>query len=192
MGGYLLGFRGYYFDLRKVFWPLDFAFWGVRLKNQALDRRKRLKEGLLWGWGEACLSQLKRGFLGWARLPGPGGWADGDCCRGWDFGPGGHGKWEQHWELTTWPPGPNGSFPGPCCSPFPLASISCLWPPSCGRPRAQGDFRPPSPNHVPAPPPLDCQLPTLLSLALSLLAFSWVLTQRGEERTQEALGPCPC
>lgn len=170
-----MGFRGYYCDLRKGSWPLDFAFWWVFFKNQVLDRRKRLREGLGWGWGEACLSQLKRGFLGWACLPGPGEGAGGFVAGGGTWVLGVHGEWGQCWGWTTWPPGPDGPLPVPCCSPFPLASISCLWPPSCGRPRAQGDFRPPSPDHVPAPPPLDCQLPTLLSLAfcLSLLSLGF-------------------
>ena len=62
--------------------------WGAS-KNQVLGRRKRLRGGLGWGWGQACVSQLKRGFLGWARLPGPAGWADGGGRRGQGGGPGG-------------------------------------------------------------------------------------------------------
>lgn len=145
------------------------------------------------GGGEkACLSLLKRGSQGWACLPGPGEWANECCCVGGAWVLGDHGEWKQHLGLNTLPSGPDEPLPGLCCIPFSLASISCLWPPSCGRPRAQGDFRPPSLNRVPAPPPLDCQLPTLLSLALCLPAFLLGSDLGREEWTQETLGPCLC
>lgn len=188
-----MGFRGCYCDLRKGSWPLDFAFWWVFFKNQVLDRRKRLREGLGWGWGEACLSQLKRGFLGWACLPGPGEGAGGGCCGGWDLGPG--GPRGVGTVLGVDYLAPRSRWPSSCALllPFPpglhfLPLASILW-------QAQGPGRLPAPLSRPCSGPTTSGLPTpnpaVLGL-LSLLAFSWVLTQGGEERTQEALGPCPC
>lgn len=172
---------------------LGFCFlWGA-FKNHVLDRRKRLREGLGWGWGETCLSQLKRGFLGWARLPGPGGWADGGRRGGSGVGPG--GRWGVGTVLGVEYLAPRSRQPSSWALllPFPpglhfLPLASILW-------QAQGPGRLPAPLSPPCSGPTTSGLPTpnpaVLGL-LSLLAFSWVLTQGGEGRTQEALGPCPC
>lgn len=73
--------------------------------------------------------------------------------------------------LSPWPP-------------FPAFGLHLVAGPG---PRATSG--PPLLNRVPAPPPLDCQLPTLLSLALSLVAFLLGSDLGREEWTQEAFRP---
>jgi hypothetical protein len=94
--------------------------------------------------GPACLGLVNG--LSVAVGVGHGSWGD-------------HGEWKQLWGLNTWGPGPDGPLPGPCCTPFPLASISCLWSPSCDRPRATSGpplptmFRPHHLSGLPTPNP---------------------------------------
>lgn len=110
-------------------------------------------------WGGPTFLGLVDGLMGVVALGGT-----------WVLG--GHGEWnragvEYLAPRSRWPSSWALLLPFPLGLHFlPLASI--LW-------QAQGNFRPPSPNHVPAPPPLDCQLPTLLSLAscLSLLSHGF-------------------
>lgn len=117
----------------------------------------------------------------------------GVVAGGWDLGPG--GLWGVRTVLggkylaprSRWPPPRALLLPFPPGLHFlPLASI--LW-------QAQGPGRLPAPLSQPCSGPTTSGLPTPNPAVLglpSLLAFSWVLTQGGEERTQEALGPCPC